>query len=415
MINSSVLKTHISKIFAHVAMLAFALMAMPAHAHVKWFSKVVNCVSAPLSPLAVITQPYFLLVYLAAVLVMVGVFYTEKKILHRFEKANSAAAPLKSQISTWAARLLRVGVSVYFLSLIAYSTGTYMVLTPELSSTSSWVPGVQLIIALAVLWRRTEALAAMGIVCLFSYTMFTYGWYHMMDYPYFIGVAIFLLMDATHGAQLHFLGFAALRLSAGISLLWVSAEKWMYPSWVYDILNHELRQVTMGIDTQFFVMSAGFVEFCLAFLLLFGRLSSQVCALVFLVIMCAAIPLVGTMDAVGHAPLLIALIIFTAIQNRIGYPTRENQRWIDAGHVISFAISVPGVIGLYYFGHMLAYPQLGNLQTTEALVSAGLVALLIWRIVSTMPYVFSIRKRGLQAQPVSASVVFRAARASVAH
>ena len=121
------------------------------------------------------------------------------------------------------------------------------------------------------------------------------------------------------------------------------------------------------------------------------------------------------MDAVGHAPLLVALIIFTAIQNRIGYPTRENQRWIDAGHVISFAISVPGVIGLYYFGHLLAYPQLGNLQTTEALVSAGLVALLIWRIVSTMPDVFSIRKRDLQAQQVPAGVAFRPARASVAH
>jgi hypothetical protein len=183
-----------------------------------------------------------------------------------------------------------------------------------------------------------------------------------------------------------------------VSLLWVSVEKWMYPAWTYDILNHELHHLTMGMDLPFLVMAAGFVEFSLAFLLLFGRLSSQVSALVFLIIMAAAIPVVGMLDAVGHAPLLVVLLIFTGVQNRIGYPTRQSQRWPDWGHVLSYAISVPGLMGMYYFVHMLAYPAQADYSSPHAALAVVLVGLQLWRVLTTMPQVFQIRKRAVQRE-----------------
>lgn len=370
-----------------------ALVSLPAQAHVKWFSKIVNCMQTPLTPGAVFSAPFFLLLYVGAIAAMVGVFWVERRMLPRFERFNATSGALKARVTFWAARLLRVGVALYFISLLQYSSDQYMILTPELFSPAMWVPVVQVMIALSVLWRRTEALAALGIVCLFAFAIFSYGWYHMLDYLYFLGVAVFLLADAIYGEELHFLGFAALRFSAGVSLLWVSVEKWMYPAWTYDILNHELHYLTMGLDLPFFVMAAGFVEFCLAFLLLFGRLSSQVSALVFLVIMSAAIPLVGMLDAVGHAPLLVALIIFSSVQNRIGYPTRQLKGRLDWGHVVSFAISVPGLIGMYYFVHMLAYPEQANYASLQTVLAVALVGLQLWRVLTTLPQLFQLRKR----------------------
>jgi hypothetical protein len=365
---------------------ALATFAPAAQAHVKWFSKVVNCVSVPLSPLDVITAPYFITVYIAAVLAMAAVFLIDKRLSPRLDQWNDTFARQRQLVSQGAAHLLRVGVAIYFASLLLYGGDQHMILTPELLTSASWVPMVQRLIALTVLWRRTAPIAAAGIVALFAYASGVYGLFHMADYPYFLGIALFLLLDALYGLPSHVLGFAALRLSAGASLLWVSVEKWMYPTWAYDILNHELRQITMGIDTPFFVMSAGFVEFCLAFLLLFGRLSSQVSALVLLVIMVSAIPLVGSMDAVGHAPLLIALLIFTAVNNRIAPSPHSLRHWSNASYVFSFAICVPGLMGLYYLSHLAAYPDLGDWASARAIASALMGTALAWRVLRAMPH-----------------------------
>jgi hypothetical protein len=387
-----------ARLAASVVAGGLSLVCLPAEAHVKWFSKIVNCMQAPMTPWAVLSSPFFLLLYVAAIAAMFGVYAVERRILPRFERFNTEAAALKAKVAFGATRLLRLGVAIYFMSLLQYGGEQYMILTPELFSPAAWVPVVQVVISLSVLWRRTEALAALGIVCLFAFAIFSYGWYHMLDYLYFLGVAAFLLADAVYGEELHYLGFAAMRFSAGVSLLWVGVEKWMYPAWTYDILNHELHYLTMGLDLPFFVMAAGFVEFTLAFLLLFGRLSSQVSSLVFLFIMAAAIPLVGMLDAVGHAPLLVVLLIFSGVQNRIGYPARHPSGWPDKGHILSFAISVPGLVGMYYFVHMLAYPAQADYSSPNTLLAVVLVGLQMWRVLTTLPQLFQLRKRAPQRE-----------------
>jgi hypothetical protein len=370
-----------------------AATALPAQAHVKWFSRVVDCNSVPLSPMEVITAPFFIVLYIAAVATMLGVFWVERQIHPRFQQANEQRAALKSQIGFWLAWLLRIGVALYFVLLVTYSGDKHMILTPELVSGAAWIPAVQLAISLAVLWRRTVALGAAGIVFLYGYAAWMYGLFHMMDYPYFLGVAAFLVMDTLYGPAKHYVAYAALRASGCISLFWVSTEKWVYPTWAYDILDHELHMLTMGLDTPFFVLASGFVEFSLAFLIMFGRLSSQVCAFLLLLIMVSMIPIVGMMDLVGHAPLLVALIIFTLVQNRIGYPTREVGQWLDYGHALTYALVIPGTVALYFLSHLISYPERGGVTTFNVLISVALAGALIWRLVMVAPQLFPMRKR----------------------
>ncbi|MFX4454870.1 hypothetical protein ABTA67_20575, partial [Acinetobacter baumannii] len=66
-----------------------------AHAHVKWFSNVVNCGATPLSPLSVLGTPLFIALWLAAVLVLCGVFLVERRVLPRFETLHQMHADWK--------------------------------------------------------------------------------------------------------------------------------------------------------------------------------------------------------------------------------------------------------------------------------------------------------------------------------
>lgn len=364
-----------------------------AHAHVKWFSNVVNCSSTPLPPSSVLTRPLFVVLWLAALLTMWGVFTVERRILPRFETLHQLHADWKQRFSRHSAWLLRIGVAVYFLSLFMHDGPARIVLTPELKTAGPWVGVVQVAIAVLVLWKRTVPLAIAGMLSLYAHGVWSAGWFHMLDYVYFLGVAAFLWLDTFHGAAKHYLAFTLLRVSAGFSFMWVSIEKWLYPQWTYDILQHELQSVTMGLDLSFFVMSAGMVEFCLALLLVLGRLSSQVASLILLVLMVSAIPLVGVIDAIGHAPLMIVLLIFSASQNRIGYRTEAARHGADLGHVLTFALAVPGFIGLYVLAHALAYPSTGEWLRTSTLLGLALLTPLLWRLAVTLPNLFPVRRR----------------------
>ena len=140
-----------------------------AHAHVKWFSNVVNCSSTPLSPGSVLTHPLFLALWLAAALTLCAVFTVERRILPHFETLHQAHADWKQRFSRHSAWLLRIGVAVYFLSLFTHEGPARIVLTPELKTSGTWVGAVQLAIAVLVLWKRTVPLAIAGMLSLYAH------------------------------------------------------------------------------------------------------------------------------------------------------------------------------------------------------------------------------------------------------
>ena len=66
------------------------------------------------------------------------------------------------------------------------------ILTPELHTRESWIFTIQFISAFCVAWRRTCVISALGLCILYGYALTQYGLFHMLDYVYFLGIAVFL-------------------------------------------------------------------------------------------------------------------------------------------------------------------------------------------------------------------------------
>ncbi len=359
-----------------------ALTPLPGNAHVKWFSKMANCVTSPLTPLDTMYSPLFIGVGFAALAAMLIVTRIDWRISHGNGIATRHATRLERHITEYVSPLVRFGLAAYFVLIATFFRDSPIILTPDLKTSAAWVPIVQILIAIIVMSRRTSGVAALFIVVLYAYAVNCYGWFHMFDYQYFLGIAAYLVVDCLYGQSKKTLALTILRLSIGISFLWVGVEKWAYPSWTHELLQQDLKGILMGFNPGFVVMGAGYVEFCLAFLLIFGRLSSQVAPAVLLLLMLSAIPVVGVVDAIGHLPILIVLMILATTRNRIGH-FPPGITWSESNPVISFMIGVPGFVGLYYFTHELAYGGLQNTDLATWLAAALFVVLLGYRFQRT--------------------------------
>jgi hypothetical protein len=374
-----------------VLLFAGIAASLPAHAHVKWFSMMANCASTPITTLDIVSSPLFVGLTLAAVAAMFAVAAVDSRISRGGNLAVRSAAWIDHEAANLVAPLLRIGVAIYFVTIVAYFYGSPIILTAELKTNATWVPVLQLAIAATVLVRRSAILAALGIVVLFAYSVNRYGAFHMLDYPFFLGLAAFLSIDSICGQKRQLQGLGILRVSVGVSLLWCSVEKWLYPDWTLELLQSDLRVLlATGISPNIIVMGAGFVEFCLAFVLIFGRLAAQIAAAVLLAVMISAIPIVGTLDLIGHLPILVVLIILAATRNPIGRSASEpGKGWNDLDAAFSFMVSVPGFIAAYHLSHEIVYGAWAKVSWTEGLVAGMLLALLLAWIVRTAPETFS--------------------------
>lgn len=141
-----------------------------------------------------------------------------------------------------------------------------------------------------------------------------------MDYPIFLGIAVYL---ALVGLQRDLFGVRPLdilRWSAAITLMWASIEKWAYPQWTFPLfITHPA--LTMGYSSEFFMRAAGVVEFTLSFALFLTPLVRRFAALILGVMFIIAIPIFGKIDAIGHAPIIAVLLAIIA-DNLAGYQFR---------------------------------------------------------------------------------------------
>lgn len=380
---SSLLRRHGKQL---LLALVGAIAPLSVHAHVKWFSSIVDTRVSPLTPLEVISSPLFMGIGLMAAAVLFVVAHIDGRISHRSNSPMRLAVLLEQLVGEFISPILRVGVAVYFAAAVLYFRDSPIILTPELKTTAIWVPVLQVTIAVTALSRHTVLTTALGIVLLYAYGVNTYGWFHMLDYPVFIGIAAFLGVDSAHGMDKRALMLTVLRVTTGFTLLWAGVEKWLYPEWSYDLLEHDLRVLLIGFTPEFVVLGAGFVEFCLAFVLIFGRLASQIASGAFLVLMILAIPLAGVVDMIGHLPFILALFILATTRNSVGlHPQSPNGRWHALSHADFFVVSVWGSIGAYYVSHELAYSGSRPIDWTMALLASCLATLLISRILQTAP------------------------------
>ena len=292
-------KTALRTLFVAVAL----ALPIQADAHVKWFCSIADVKASPL-PIAAVLSSTFLLV--------AGLFLFISGVGYAADHWGRALWPLPDHPSIRRRRLedaiVRATVGLFFFFLwrghvvVVWENGG-TILTPELALSSELVTVLQLIVAISMLWRRVLFLGATAIVLLYGCGIWNYGIFHMTDYLFFPGLAIFFARDPREPLGTAPWRTTFLTSSLGLSLMWTAIEKFLYPAWTAEVVALH-PSTSFGFGIPFVIVVAGFIEFSLAFHILIGtglaRLGSALFALIFV----SAIPDFGHLDAVGHLMIL---------------------------------------------------------------------------------------------------------------
>ena len=213
-----------------------------------------------------------------------------------------------------------------FFFVCLWSMGGIL-LTPELRTTSDAVPWIQLAMAASMLSRRTMPLGAIGIAWLFSKALLQYGSFHLMDYPIFLGVALYLALTPLNRTFFGMRPIDVVRWASAITLMWASIEKWAYPEWTFPLFVTHAK-MAMGFDREFFMRAAGTVEFTLAFCLIWTPLVRRGAAIVLAAMFVTAVTEFGKIDAVGHSPIVIAMLAIAADSGVPATKVVEVKSWV---------------------------------------------------------------------------------------
>jgi hypothetical protein len=313
---------------------------LAAAAHVKWFAPY----DVPGQPrlLPEVFKVIFWQQVSLALLVFVVTAYLERSRL------GAALLGVLDRLTGWLMPriddLYRGGSAAFFITLWALGG---IILTPELKTTSPYIPLLQVAIAGGMFWRPTMVLSALGIVVLYGVGLANYGLFHMLDYPIFLGLAAYL---ACSGLKIEPFGVRPLdiaRWAAGLTLMWASVEKWAYPEWTFPLFKTN-PSLAMGFYVDYYMSAAGVVEFSLALGLLWSPLVRRLSALVLIAMFASAILPFGKIDAIGHSMIIVILIGILA--------DREPAiRKAPISTMAYYPASLAATMALYYGVHSLIY------------------------------------------------------------
>jgi len=198
-------------------------------------------------------------------------------------------------------------VAAAMLLILSWQGGAILAPTLMLPTNYEWVGWYQFILAFLLLFPRTVPIAGLGIMSLWLIGAIIFHPFHMLDYVLFIGAGFFLFM-AQKGDDAKLWGLTVLYLTVGFSLCWVALEKLVYMDWsMYLIREHP--QLALGLNYEFFITSAAFVEFSLGFLLLICLLQRPLAVLITIVFFLTT-TVFGRVEVVGHTLIHGALLVF---------------------------------------------------------------------------------------------------------
>ena len=328
------------------------LLLLPGHsqAHIKWFCAYDTTV--PPLPISDVLTPTF-----AAVAIMFCSLMFVAYVVDRAVNASDWAKRLDNSIfrSEFCTNtIIRAAVGILFLVL--WDTGG-IILTPELKTTSTLVPLLQLAIAASMLFRFTLKFGAVGIMALYVYAVQEYGAFHMMDYPIFPGVAVYLFLTGVKSPYLCALRLPVLYTGVAVTMMWGAIEKFGYPYWTFPLLATH-QDLTLGFSFEQFMYIAGFVEFSLAFFMVTGTALLRLPCVALMLLMVSAVPEFGKVDAVGHLLIIAGLVAMViAGQRTIQLPPALVRSGIvaQAGTLtMVYSATIAMFFGLYYSSQLLA-------------------------------------------------------------
>jgi hypothetical protein len=326
--------------------LLFGLLcwSSPALAHVKWFAPYI--VGAPPQPIATtLANTWF---WTGIVLVLVFFIATRavekstggETILLRMDRLTD---PLWQRLDDF----VRVVIAAFFVAIFAVG-GVY--LTPDLKTPAEWVSWTQLLIAGLIFSRRTQPIAAAGIIGLWLLALRDYDVFHLLDYLALgVGVASYLVLEASGNPDRRKHRFEALRWGVAIALMWSSLEKFAYPDWFYPLVL-EKPFLTFGMPRDVFIPMAGVAEFTMGFGLLWTPLVRRLSAVALFVIFNAAVYPFGRVDLIGHALIMAIIVAIAADHTREVHflpMLKRSLAGVPAALAAALVIFVTGYWGLH--------------------------------------------------------------------
>ena len=327
------------------------LGSQPAQAHVKWFVEF-DLSDPPRALPDVLSHEFFSLLACAS-LALFAVYALDG----RWTRTGRFA--LLEHKFSWhpdiATAIVRIGTGIFFLCLWLMGN---VILTPETETEAFYIPYLQFFTAFFVLFQRTLSLSASGIVALYAHGVYVCGMFHMLDYVIFLGLAAFLFIASLDRPEIKRLGLRLLYVSLVFSFLWSSIEKFAYANWFQPFLEaHEF--LTMGLPWDVYVMCAAFVEFTLVFLLFTGGNVVVLGAIALNLLIISAALYFGKVDAIGHLPVIITLIVL-AIKGAENFPIlrRNDDRSVLLESTLLLGLYWTALIlffVMYYGIHWLLY------------------------------------------------------------
>ncbi len=319
--------------------LVVSLLPVPAEAHIKWFAPY----SVPEQPRllsAVVSQDFLLLLFTALVVLTIVCWLEHTAFGAMLARSfDRLGAGIRARTED----LYRAGTAAFFIALFTLGN---IILTPELLTNVAAIPWLQAAIALGMFWRETMVLSAAGIVALYAYGVLTYGVFHLLDYPIFLGLAAYLALTAARVRVRDTRPIDVARWGAAITLMWASIEKWAYPQWTYPVLQAH-HGLTFGFSPSFYMAAAGFVEFSLGFALLWTPLVRGMAATVLAAMFTSAVLEFGKIDAIGHLMIVVTLVTVGADN------ARTPRRTVLAP--VFYGVALVTTFSLYYGLHALIY------------------------------------------------------------
>jgi hypothetical protein len=197
--------------------------------------------------------------------------------------------------------ILRIGLGVGILLQLVSST----YLAPEFHGTSWWIRLLLVVAFAGLVGRRTLPVSGIALAALFFLAAVDHGWFHVLDYAYYIGIIYYLLVA---NGKWKATATPVLYLLTGFSLSWVAFEKFALPELAVHIME-KYQVPTFGFTFEDFVLISAFIEIGLAWSFIVGILNRFVSILVTLVFMMTT-TVFGFTEVIGHTVLHMLLIIF---------------------------------------------------------------------------------------------------------
>ncbi|WP_394237314.1 DoxX family membrane protein [Niallia oryzisoli] len=279
--------------------LLFGLIATPlvTSAHVKWFTKL-EPKKLPIEQI-LSSEFIFISLFIALLLALLSQLIPKLMDIPGVSKIDRKLDSYRK----YSRYILKYGTAVAFILQLLNAT----MFAPEFTINRTWQTIIMwiIIIALLIPHHIASKIAALVMLGLFVNIWSHAGWFHMLDYGFYLAIIGVLLVGKT---GLDTFSFPFLYLGTGLSLCWVAVEKWVYPMMTTDII-YDHHVPTFGFDPELFVVLAAFIEFVVGYLLVVGILN-RVLAVVVTILFILTTTIFGYTEVVGHGMIHIVLIIF---------------------------------------------------------------------------------------------------------